>query len=162
MVMAETILIPTDFCVASLNTLKHALEKSSESKFKIILIYSEYLNTSISDLLFYSPNKSIDSRLSFEFKEGLQILKNRFEEKVIDLKIKLFHGYSTQFLNVFLEANEIDKIFIPKNYKLKIDKKSFDPIPLLKKTNVPIIEIDWNLINTRTEQEQLIALFNNK
>lgn len=162
MFMAETILIPTDFCVASLNTLKRALERSDNRKFNVILVYSEYLNTSISDLLFYSPNKSIDTRLSFEFKEALQIIKNRFEENISNIKIQLFHGYSTQFLNNFLESNTIDKIFIPKNYKLKIDKKSFDPIPLLKKTKFPIIEIDWDVVTASTEQEQLIALFNNK
>lgn len=160
--MVETILIPTDFCVASLNTLKRVLEKSEGTKVNIILIYAEYLNTSITDLLFYPPNKSIESRLSFEFKEALEIIKNRFEANISNIRIQLFHGYSTLFINNFLEANNIDKVFIPKNYKLKIHKKSFDPTSLLKKTTFPVIEIDWDVVNVNTEQEQLIALFNNK
>lgn len=160
--MAKTILIPTDFHVASLNTLKLALETSQHEKIHVILIYSEYLNTSISDLLFYSPHKIINSRLSYEFKEAVQILKNRFEGKVTDIVIKVFHEHDRKLLTGFIETHNIDEIFVPKVYKLKTHKRSFDPVPLIKKTSFPVYEIEWESTNTKTEQEQLIALLGSK
>src|SRR5690606_24867388 len=125
----KTILVPIDFSVASLNTLKLALESSNEKHISAVLIFSELLNDSISDLLFYKPRRIINALIGPEFKEALEILKNRYEGRLMDLQIKLFHGVNKNYLNNFLDANKITHIYIPKAYKLKTIKKSFDPIP---------------------------------
>jgi len=158
--MVKTILVPIDFRVASLNTLKLALESSSEIHIAAILIYAEHLNDSITDLLFYKPRRIINSLLSPEFKEALEILKNRYEGKLIDIEIKLFHGVNKNYLNNFLEANKVTHIYVPKDYKLKTSARSFDPLQILKKSDLPIFEMQWINSNNQSEQEQLSSLFN--
>ena len=68
--MVKNILVPIDFQVASLNTMKLALEDREDCEVRVILMYSEFLTDSISDLLFYSPHKIIDAKLTPEFKEA--------------------------------------------------------------------------------------------
>lgn len=158
--MIKTILVPVDFRVASLNTLRLALESFPEEKLKVLLIYSQHLDNSITDLLFHSPGKSIHSLLSPEFKEGLEILKNRFVEKIQELQIRPFYGHNKISMKNFLLVNQVGHIFIPKNYKFQTSNRVFDPTPLLKKMPVPHTIVDWNTNYKHTQQEQLFALFN--
>jgi hypothetical protein len=54
--MPKRILIPIDFSVESLNTLKRALDGLGDTHVEVILMYAEYLSDSITELLFYSPD----------------------------------------------------------------------------------------------------------
>jgi len=159
--MVKTILVPIDFRVASLNTLKLALESRKDYRIKVILMYSEFLSNSIADLLFYSPDKIINSHLTSEFNEALEILKNRYVGMLSDVQIKLFHGNGSSSLNAFLIGHKIDEIFVPKTYRLMTPKKGFSPIPFIRKNSISVFEIEWstNNNNSQTEQEQLTALF---
>ena len=158
--MKKTILIPIDFRVASLNTLKLALEPYSEDVIEVILLYAEYLGDSITELLFYTPKKIVSTHITPEFKEALEIIRNRFEGKLKYINIELFHGYTTSAMKNFLEANAVDEIYIAKNYQLKESKNSFDPTPFLKKSHYKVIEVSIENDFDRTEHEQLVALFN--
>lgn len=158
--MVRTIMIPMDFSVASLNTLKLALDLYPFEQIKVVLIYSEYTDDSITEILFYNPKKIIDSRITPQFREALEIIKNRYEDRILNITIELFQAYDKRFLANFLDANKIDGIFIPKSYRLKTTKKSFDPVPLLRKNTLPVIELDWTSMNDQTEHEHLLALFN--
>jgi hypothetical protein len=139
--MAKTILIPIDFRTESLHTLKIALEAHTIEPTKIVLMYAESLGDSITELLFYTPGKSITNLTTPEFTEALEIIKNRFEGMITSISIKAFHGLNTNALKSFCEANNIDAIYIPKTYKLKTPKRAFNPIPLLRKLNLSVIEI---------------------
>ncbi len=158
--MTKTILVPIDFRVASLNTLKLALEPYSEDPIEVILMYSEYLDDSITELLFYTPNKTVANHITPAFKEALEIIKNRFEGKIKHISIELFHGYNKNAIKTFLEANKVDEIYLAKNYQLRTSKRAFDPTSLLKKSSYKIIEVNINNDIEQTEHEQLIALFN--
>jgi hypothetical protein len=158
--MTKNLLIPIDFSVASLNTLKVVLENHKDKKFNVILFYSEILDDSITDLLFYNPNKIIKSKLTEEFSEAVEILKNRFQENIESLKIKLYHGLTKKALHNFLSIYQVDLIGIPKNYKFKSSRNSFNPIPNLIKSNIKLEEVYWEQDNFKTESEQLLSLFN--
>jgi hypothetical protein len=158
--MVKNILVPIDFRVASLNTLKLAMDYCKDQKVNAVLIYAQHLDDSITELMFYSPRKIIRSLQSAEFNHALEIIKNRFEGILGDIKIELFHGNNKNFLNNFLSAQKIEEIFIPKTYELKITKRAFDPIPVIKTANIRVVELEWNVTYNKTEQEQLIALFN--
>lgn len=158
--MIKTVLIPIDFKVASLNTLKLALEYYKDIHLQVVLIYPQNLDDSITELLFYNPEESIKSLTTAEFSEGIEVIKNRFEERLVHLMIKLFHCHSKNQVNAFLEAYRVDEIYVPTQYKFKNTSKIFNPIPILKKSNKPMIEIDWNTDYKHSELEQLIALFN--
>lgn len=160
--MAKIILIPVDFCVASLNTLKLALDSFKEEKTEILLVYAEYLDDSITDLMFYSENRRIQTLLSqsSEFEEGLEIIKNRYHQNIHSITMKLIHSSNRNFLNKFLAGNNVEEIFIPKDYKFRLLKRAFDPVDLLKEIKLPVTEISWDTGYTQSEQEQLNALFN--
>ncbi len=159
--MPKTILIPIDFRVASLNTLKYALERSSGEPYKVVLIYAEYLEDSITELLFYRPESKIASKITPEFKNALEVLRNRFEFQIVDLNIKLFHNRSRRGLRRFVENHEVELICIPKTYKLKMPRKAFDLVSIIRQTFLDYQEIDWPQdTSIATEKDHLEYLFN--
>lgn len=159
--MAHTILVPTDLRVASLNTLKLALDFIEESNVRVVLMYAEYLDSSITDLLFYSRKSRVSNTVTDEFKEALEILRNRFEGKLLgNIVIERFHGYNSNALSNFVEAHKADSVFLPKSYQLVTSSKSFNPIPLISELKLPINYMDWQSNSGNiTEREQLTALF---
>lgn len=158
--MTETILVPIDFRVASLNTLKLALESCSGRQVQVVLMYAETVDDSISELLFYTPDKKIKDLTTPEFKEALEVLKNRFEGTIAGgIIFRLFHGRTAAAFFNFAKANGIDTVFIPKTYPLALPLKAFDPTPLIRKSAIPFREVGWEIGRTATEQEQIITLF---
>ncbi len=158
--MTKTILVPVDLNVASLNTLRLALESLPDQKVKVMLIYPKNMDNNITDLLFLSPYRIIRSFMTPEYKEALEVIKNRFSEKIVYVSIKLFYGNTSAFLKNFIAANGIDAIIIPKNYKFHTAQQLFDPISLLKKAKVPVYEIDLGTTDKYIQHEQLLSLFN--
>ena len=140
--MPKKILIPIDFKVESLNTLKIALNEITE-EVEVVLMYSEYLSDSIIELLFYSPDDKRKSLNTLDFSEALSILTNRFESTLIKVDIEFFHGFNTKAFKNFAEGNKIDCIYIPKNYKLQLSKNGFDPIPLIHKSTLIFHEVEY-------------------
>lgn len=158
--MAKTILVPIDFRVESLNTLKLILNQSTENSIEVVLMYAEFLSDSISDLLFYSQEKIINARMKPEFRKAMEILKNRFENKIRRFEIEIFHGRNQNALERYMKAHKIDEIYIAKTYHLKITGQAFDPLPLLKKYQLPVYQIDWDQKLETSEEDHLNALFN--
>lgn len=157
--MTKTILVPVDLNVASFNTLRLALESLPDQKVKVILVYPKDMDNNITDLLFLSPFKLVHSFISPACKEALEIIKNRYSEKLVHVSTKLFYGTTTAFLNNFIAANAIDAVIIPKNYKFQTGRQLFDPIPLMKKAKVPVYEVNLGLADKHVEREQLLSLF---
>jgi hypothetical protein len=156
--MIKTILVPVDLNVASLNTLRLALESLPDKKVKVMLVYPKNMDNNITDLLFLSPYRIIQSFITPEYKEALEIIKNRHSEKLVYVTFKLFYGNTTAFLKNFIAATNIDAIVIPKNYKFQTAHQLFDPISLLRKAKVNVYEVNFE--SNGKQSEQLISLFN--
>jgi hypothetical protein len=157
--MVKKILIPTDFKIESLNTLKYSLEERKQEKSSVILMYSLYNSDSITELLFYNPSKIIEALISSTFSDAINIIKNTYETSIHSFKIELFHGLNINaFLN-FYEAHGIDLVYLPKAYHLKIYKNGFDPIPLIKKSKVQYREVIWTNEHDLTNSDDLNQLF---
>lgn len=157
--MEKTILIPTDFSVESLNTLKVALSEDNHTELHVILMCGEYLNDSISDLLFYSRERSLTKLLTPEFNEAISILKNRFEKKILSLKVELFNGATSRSLSNFMQARNVEQVFVPRNYELRYSKNLFDIIPYLKQTRAHIFETQWESNISNSNGDHLNAIF---
>jgi hypothetical protein len=155
--MATTILIPTDFCVESLNTLKLALRSLENERVNVILMYSEILPDSITELLFYNSKDTIKKLKTAEFEEALAVIKNRYESKLISVEFEVFQGTTSRILRNFVEANDVDHIFIPKNYRFRLTENGFNPISAIKKSKLPYDEIEWR--DSSVDELQLSALF---
>jgi hypothetical protein len=157
--MGKKILIPIDFRIESLNTLKYALEERKQEKSSVILMYSTFTSDSIAELLFYNPAKIIQALVSSHFNDGINIIKNTYESSLHSLTIELFHGLNRNaFLN-FYEAHGIDLVYLPKDYCLKPNKNGFDPIPLIKKSKVQYREVAWISDNDATNKDELNQIF---
>ncbi|MES2616985.1 MAG: hypothetical protein V4613_03850 [Bacteroidota bacterium] len=157
--MAKTILIPIDFSIESLNTLKLALEQNKHEPLNVVLMYAETLSSSITELLFYSPGKTIQSLTSLQFNDAITIIKNTYESTLQLIRIELFHGFTKSALANFYEANKIDLVYLPMHYRLSIKKNAFDPIPLIKKSHIPYHEVSWNSNTRATNEDELNQLF---
>jgi hypothetical protein len=157
--MEKKILIPIDFRIESLNTLKYALEEQKHEKSNIILMYSEYLSDSITELLFYDSAKIIKALASSHFNDAIAIIFNTYESCIHSFEIKLFNGLNKNaFLN-FYEAHGVDLVYLPKDYCLKPHKNGFDPISIIKKSKVEYREVAWTSDHLTTNKDELNQLF---
>ena len=145
--MEKTILIPIDFNVECLNTLKLALRRNEDNLNSIVLMYTHLSSSYITDLLFIPQHKVLDAMRTKEFDDALAIIKNRFERSIKHIKLRMFSGHNRNAFDLFLKGNNVDEIYVPKTYSL-IPPTGFDPLPLIQKCTLPVYEVKWenNLI----------------
>lgn len=154
----KTILIPTDFRVASLHTLRLALELIEESVVNVVLLHCRTLDDSITELLFYSPKRIVNELLTDDFRDALSLIRNRFEHKVGQLQIELFHGHVQSTFDTVLERWQIDAIYVPKSYALLLSNRAFDPGPYIVNCSVPYYHLPWEG-EYSTQEDRLDHLF---
>ncbi|MFN3918079.1 MAG: hypothetical protein ACK4K0_10090 [Flavobacteriales bacterium] len=161
--MKKTILIPIDFTIESLTIVKSALEQIEENqKVNIILLHGAYLTDFITDLLFFSKAKFVESKSTREFNEAIEILKNKYASQIDSIRKDVFTGSNQSAFNNYLEANNVDEAYIPKNYKFnRINKRSFDLIPYIKKSKAVVTEIESSFRKEIPEKGKLAEIFYN-
>lgn len=157
--MAKTILIPVDFKVPSLLTLKHALEQNAGEKVTVILLYAEELSGSIADMLFYGPPKIARSEASAPFREALEMLKNRYADNITKLSYQFLRFNSLSYLRQLLFADKVTDIYLPRIYQLECHGLAFNPAPLLTRTMLRVHEIAIDAPKQKTEEEHILSLF---
>jgi hypothetical protein len=108
--MKNNVLIPIDFTVKSLLQLKKALQENNE-KCNYFLVKSHELSDSISDLLFFSRSSLLRSYSTPEFNEALEILKNKYPEKIQAIHFELFTGLTLHSFESLVEARGITSIY---------------------------------------------------
>ncbi|WP_192085775.1 hypothetical protein [Algoriphagus sp. Y33] len=165
--MSKTILIPTDFTVKSLNLAKIALQKALDNNERItlILVHGYWMSSSISDLLFYSKSKLLDKLETPDFKASCKLLLGRYEGIIEKMSIDIFSGTNQNAFENYLEANNVQGIYLSKNYKFKLkSSNSFDLTPYFIKSKLNVTEVNWEAvpsISQESGQDELAALFFN-
>lgn len=159
--MKKNILIPTDFSVESLNVVKSFLNQAQAGcKYNIVLVYGARLNDSISDLLFFSKSKMINSFSDESFDDACDIIKNKYASQIDMIRKDIFTGGGQAAFEHYLEANHIDEAYIPGNYTLQLTKKgSFDTLPFIKASRLNIQEVNWRKSGTTPEKGKLAEVF---
>ncbi len=157
----KTILIPTDFTIESLNTVKGAFQQNHEDeKLNLILVYSAFLSDSITDRLFFSKENYLTSLQSEKFREACQILLNTYTSRVHSFRIELFSGFRQQAFVNFLEANAVDEVFVPATYALKLTTpRSFDSLRYFQKCSLPLTSIHWHESQYLPEKDRVGELY---
>lgn len=141
--MNKSIALLTDFSVDSLTMLRHALKQEENTKLNIILIHGYRSSDSIMDLLFYSKETQIQSLTNESFTNALQIIKNGYSSRIASIKIELLSGVTSAAIRNSLEAWSISEVYIPRKNFLKLtSERSFNLVPLLKRSGMKIIEAD--------------------
>lgn len=133
--MHKNVLIPTDFQMDSLNTIKKvAHDLKEDDTATITLLHGYYLSDSITDLLFHSKRDVLNQIVPAEFFEGCEVLKNKYASKLSHIKIDLFHGLNKRSFKSYIKSNSIDNVYIPMGLNAKkATKRSFDLIPYINK-----------------------------
>ncbi|MBC8152497.1 MAG: hypothetical protein H7Z72_06265 [Bacteroidetes bacterium] len=157
----KTILVPTDFCVPSLNILRLALEEITEPRVNVVLLHCHTLDDSITERLFYSPARIIQDLMTDDFDEALSILRNRFENQIGELQIKLFHGHVQSVFDTLLDTLKIDAIYFSKSYRQHLSKRAFSATPYIVNGVIPYYELDLARRETSFERIKLENLFLN-
>lgn len=137
------IIVPTDFSVKSLKVVIDLVESAdTNDTFDIVLLHGVYPPSSIAELLFIHPAKYIRDLETEEFKEACAVIKNKFQSRVHSMCIDVITSESKAYFRNYVERNEITEIVLPKGVELDFSgKHSFDIISLLRKSKLPITEI---------------------
>lgn len=151
----RTILIPTDFSSTPLLLLKHAA-LSSHEKLDVIFMYSTFVSDSITDLLFYSPQKILQDAIPQEFREGCSIMQNKYPEKIINIRYEIFHVNSANSFRVLAELNKVDSVFVAVDQPFRLQRNEFNPIKLILRSAVRVEEVQLQA-GTRIAEKDLIA-----
>jgi hypothetical protein len=158
--MQKKIIVPSNFSVESLLTVKSLVENCSANYiYDIKLVHGYLLSSSITDLLFYSKSQILNSLLSEDFKEACEILKNKYDSKINSITTDLFTGEShSAFLN-YIDALQFDAYLVPGNYVFHPKSaKSIDLVPFLKKSSLEPLNADWKIIPTNNRQSTIADL----
>lgn len=160
-VMRKTILIPTDFTVQSLNSLKSVLSNhSTHELYDIILLHGLSLDDSIRDLLFYSKYQHIDKLTNPEFEEACEVIKNKYDSQISSLRVDLFTGFTTSAFDNYLEGNRVVEIYLSDNKLALSNKNSFDLSQFIEKCNVKVVKIDSTPSLSVPEKGKVAEVFN--
>lgn len=160
--MPRSVLIPVDFRIESLNTLKFALGHHADQDVVVVLVYAVALTMSITDLLFYSRERMRDAHSTPAFDEALAILKNKHASIVKRIVMEPFHGVTQGAFSTFIEAHRIDEAYVPRRYRLApIERCGFDILPFIRRSVLPVHEVDWDIRSDATGRDDLDALFSN-
>lgn len=155
--MSKTIVIPTDFQVESLNTLRFALAEQNEPV-TVVLLYGHFLTDSITQLLFYSKERITKNLMNSAFQEALQIITNRYEKHILDLKIEPLNYPGPALLRNLLQSFEADMVYVPAQYRLRENTRLFDVCSLLRGTKLPVKEFSWES-HQHNSDDQLAPIF---
>ncbi|MBC9813679.1 hypothetical protein H9Y05_14480 [Crocinitomicaceae bacterium CZZ-1] len=131
--MHKHVLIPTDFQMDSLNTIKKVIhDMNDEDTVAVTLLHGYFLNDSITDLLFNSRKDILKEIVPPVFFEGCELLKNKYASQLTHIKIDLFHGLNKRAFKSYVTNNQIDKVYIPAGInQKKATKRSFDITPYI-------------------------------
>ncbi|RAI89313.1 hypothetical protein [Algoriphagus yeomjeoni] len=163
--MAKTILIPTDFTVESLNLVKTALENNTNhsEKLRLILVYGQWASSSITELLFYSKGKVLETLENEEFKCSCEMLLSKYEAIIEHMSIDIFSGNNQNAFENYLEGNKVTEAYIPRNYKFKLkNSNSFNLIPFFTKSKTTLFKVNWHTVsveNAESSKNELSSLF---
>jgi hypothetical protein len=162
--MEKTVLIPTDFSISSLNIVKNYLKgQPADVKLNIILLHGLHQTDSITSLLFYSKSRMLDELTSKEFNEGCHVLKNKYASQIRSIRKDVFSGFTQAAFNNYAVANRIDEVCIPILYNPQFkNKNSFDLLPYIKASNLPIQTIGSTVDVPMPEKGKVAELFFNR
>ena len=162
--MEKTVLIPTDFSIASLNIVKNYVnEQPADIKLKIVLLHGLRQTDSIAGLLFNSKSRLLDELSNKEFNEGCHVLKNKYASQILTMRKDIFSGFTQNAFNSYAAANDIDEVCIPILYNPKFNNKnSFDLLPYIKASKLPVQTIGSVADVPMPEKGKMAELFFNR
>lgn len=157
--MAKSIATLTDFTVESLALLQLAMRANTGSPVDLYLIHGYRSSDSIVDLLFYNRKDDLEELLTDDFSKALQIIRNGHASRINNIQMELVSGFTSAAVSNFLEARQINEVYVPKHPFRLVHDRSFDLLPLLKHAGVALVEADWPQLKYTHNKTSLAEIF---
>lgn len=134
--MSQTILIPTDFSIDSIQVLREYLDNNTTATALEVVFAAGYdTGNSITTLLFHSKSKLMKKMHLDSFNEALHIIENKYSNILHNIRIEFFSGWNQSAFQNFLIGNNIDHIVYTRDMRLQSKcNEWFDITPFIKKT----------------------------
>ncbi|TDQ06926.1 hypothetical protein [Pedobacter metabolipauper] len=137
----QTILVPTDFNISSLDCISSLCNQFKNEDLRFIFVHVFKLSDSMGDLLMLSRRSREFEQVSDEFYKRCNEIKAQ-NKQVKGLQIEFLYGSTLSMFKNFLEANAVNLVLDSSNcYLSKINKSSIDPQVLVQKCGLPIVAI---------------------
>jgi len=156
--MHKTILFPTDFSIGSLSIVRSVLQDMrGERTCGIILVHGFRPADSIIDLLFSSRSSWVRSLTNSDFDEACEVVRNKFESRITDLRKDVFTGITQAAFNDYLRGNGVQEVYLPQGHPLGlVSRRSFDLVPFIRKSGMLVNEVEWQG-STRISDRGMVA-----
>ena len=157
----KTVLVPTDFNLASTKIIDGLTQNQPKETFNIIFVHAFKL----SDMLMLSRRSKDYENISDEFYQMLNNYKAKYANQINNIGIEYFYGSTVAAFKNFIEAFDVEAIAYPKDYSFKaINKYSIDPKVLTARCGCEVLELNImtlhnqeNLIETKIQEPKLKA-----
>ncbi|MCW3464430.1 hypothetical protein [Chitinophaga nivalis] len=136
----KNILIPTDFSIRSLGYVHSIIAQHAYEPVNIIFMHALEMPDSLFDLITFTRNSRHIDLITADFKDGCEIIRNKYSSAINQLKIEFFHGNTTAAFRNFLLAQNIDLIIQPIDHDYNPpSKRSYNPEKLIKRCRYPMV-----------------------
>lgn len=155
--MTRNVLIPTDFTIKSLSAVQALLSMEQECEMNVVLLHILKLENSVIELLFMNQFVKPYTLVSDEFEEACEVLKKKYQSRLLSLNIRFAYNDGKAYLKNVLESEAIDEIVLAETIDLDMpSKRSVEMPSLLKKLGYPIYNIpEDKIIETYTSLSAL-------
>ncbi|WP_341225144.1 hypothetical protein [uncultured Arcticibacterium sp.] len=136
---SRKIVIPNDFSVRPMLLLEKIMESNPNVNFDILMLHGIYPPEGLGNLLFFSKMEVFKNLENESYVKEYCAFMNKFKSRITAMHSDLITSTSSFSLNLFLKSNNIEEVYVPDGLHFKFSgRDSFNLIPLLKKSNIPV------------------------
>lgn len=156
----KTLLIPTDFNLATLNCIPGLVQRYTPEKVDIILVHMMKVTDNMGELLMLSRRSSEYRHISEDFYKACSQLKQQYAGRIANIRIDFFYGSTVAVFKNFLEANGVNAIVMLEKYDYRmLNNNSTEPAQLANRSGYELVYADYKQplpATITTPQESLI------
>ena len=136
------VLIPTDFSVASVFQIEKAVDAIGVKPFHAILFHAFQIPTLNNDLHGNTRPVPYINLLDDSFRMACRQVKQQYSRQVKSIVIKHMYGSTAAVFRNFIDANDIDIIYLPEDYFFTaVHPDSVNPVPMFKRSGTPVLKV---------------------
>lgn len=137
----KNILIPTDFSIRSLGYVHSVVAHHPNESVNIIFMHAMTMPDSLFDLITYTRNSRHVDLITADFKDGCEIIRNKYASSVNKLKVEFFHGNTRAAFRNFCLAQNVDLILLPADNDFHCPSgRSYNPAKLISTSKYPLLK----------------------
>lgn len=139
----KTLLIPTDFKLASTNCIDQLIHRYHPQKLNIIMVHMLGITDSMGELLMLSRRSAEYRLIPDAFYKTCHNLRTKYADSIQDIRIEFFYGNTMAAFKTYLDENEVEAIIRLKGYDYDLlTEKSLDPDTFINRSGKLVLVID--------------------